>query len=75
MNKDNNYYNNDNPLNFNTDPNPYWEDVTAKVYYRKEGSDFLYTRRPDNLKQIYEQRELEKAELEAETSECWKLVK
>lgn len=38
-----------------------------KIYYRKPNSDFLFTRRPDNLREIYEQKGIEQAERTAET--------
>lgn len=54
-------YNNDNPLDFNTNPDPYWN---AKPLYGK----------PD-LQALYAQKEQEKLERNVETEMCWKLVK
>lgn len=53
--------NNDNPLDFNTNPDPFWD---AKPLYGK----------PD-LQKLHEQKEQEKLERNAETEICWKLVK
>lgn len=51
-----NNYVNDNPLNFNTNPDPFWN---ARPLYGK----------PD-LKKLYDYKEFERAEKGAEEYEC-----